>query len=253
MLNEKFDTLELLRLAIADREGNSRCRMTRSVVLGELAFLQPAASLWAGLLLQRVEVERVVVITPPIAVRERWIKSANPNIPKSDDKEWSQCISYTHGKVEFTDGQVKSGDFYRVRNILARLIEKAMIANRFRPTTLSGRVDKIAKGLAEVVLRGHIFGKGMCSKCAGVGKLEVYKDGKQDGIENCERCGATGKLPYTINEKIKIAGLIVAKSGYQERYLPYERVAESYVAEWNNQIRDQLARSFYFKDSPIAS
>jgi hypothetical protein len=62
MLVEKFDFLELLRLAIAN--GNGKGDVTKDVVLGEMALLSANARMWGELLLERVDFERIAVITP---------------------------------------------------------------------------------------------------------------------------------------------------------------------------------------------
>lgn len=246
MIYEKFDLIECLRLAIANG-GNKGSNMTKDIVLGELALLSPAAAMWAGLLLRGVELERIAIITPSEAQYEHRRSVYDWQY------EWDRFLSVIPGIVEFVRGPAKSADYYRVRNVLAKEIERAMIKNKFNPVNCRGQLDKVAKGLAEVVLKGHIFSKGMCAPCAGVGKFETFKDGKQDNIKRCERCDGTGKIPYTLKEKISIAGLTVSKSGYVERYAQYELIAESSIAEWNNQIRDRLARSFYYKDAPTTA
>lgn len=242
MIYEKFDLIECLRLAIANG-GNKGSNMTKDIVLGEMALLSPAAAMWAGLLLSGVELERIAIITPSEAQYEEKRSKYDWQF------EWDRFVSVTPGNVEFVRGPAKSADYYRVRNLLAGQIERAMIKNKFKPVNCRGQLLQVAKGLAEVVLKGHIFSKGMCAPCAGVGKFETFKDGKQDSIKRCDRCDGTGKIPYTLKEKIAIAGLQVSKSGYVERYAQYEIVGESCIAEWNNQIRDRLARSYYYKDA----
>lgn len=236
---ERFDFIEFLRLAIADSEGNSRSKITRSVVLGELGLLSEWPKMWAGLLVTHIAFERIAKITPAEAVFEKSSKC----LP--DQVQWRRCIGQKPGKVEFSTGAIRSADFYRLRNHIAGVIDRAMIKNNFRPSQKNGPTIRIAKKLAELVLLGHLFGKGMCAHCGGVGKHEVYEDGESAGINNCEHCNASGKIPYTINEKIKLMDLILSKSGYTERYAQYELIAESMVAQWNITIGQRLQRSFY--------
>ncbi|MFH6837106.1 hypothetical protein ACHRCE_19295, partial [Acinetobacter baumannii] len=67
----------------------------------------------------------------------------------------------------------------------------------------------------------------------------------------CDKCGGTGKRPYTLHEKITIAKLKASKSGYSERYEPYELIAEACIENWENSIRTSLARSFHFESEEI--
>ncbi|OTL32574.1 hypothetical protein B9X75_12895 [Acinetobacter pittii] len=53
-------------------------------------------------------------------------------------------------------------------------------------------------------------------------------------------------------EKITIAKLKVSKSGYSERYEPYELIAEACIENWENCIRNGLARSFHFEPDEIS-
>jgi hypothetical protein len=56
----------------------------------------------------------------------------------------------------------------------------------------------------------------MCAHCSGIGKHEVYESGESAGITKCTRCNGTGKIPYTINEKLKLMGLsAMHKSNYR--------------------------------------
>lgn len=63
MLVEKFDFIELLRLAIAQGKAEGK-KISKDVVLGELALLSPAAKLWATVLIEKVDFERIAIITP---------------------------------------------------------------------------------------------------------------------------------------------------------------------------------------------
>ncbi len=53
-------------------------------------------------------------------------------------------------------------------------------------------------------------------------------------------------------KKITIAKLKVSKSGYSERYEPYELIAEACIENWENTIRTSLARSFHFEPEEIS-
>ena len=236
---ERFDFIEFLRLAIADTEGNPRSKITRSVVLGELGLLPEWPKMWAGLLVAHVERERIATITPAEPLYDWYISKVYPEMG------WERFVGEKPGAVEFSKGAIRSADFYRIRNHIAGVIDRVMIKNNFRPSQKNGPTIRVAKKLAEMVLMSHLFGKGMCAHCGGVGKHEVYKDGESAGINNCERCNASGKIPYTINEKLGMMDLILSKSGYTERYAQYELIAESMVTQWNITIGQRLQRSFY--------
>lgn len=242
---EKFDFLEFLRLAIANAEGGPRSKITKSIVLGELALLPLRAGMWAGLLVQRVDFERIATITPPKVEYEPSTKCLPEQV------QWHRCIETKPGKVEITKGEIQGGDYYRVRNFLASQIHSVMVKSKFKPYNCKGDILPVAQGLADVVMRGHIFVKGMCAPCSGVGLFEIFEDNHSVGAKTCMRCSGTGKIPYTIDEKIKLAKLKIDKANYFRRYSAYERIAESFIAEWENQIRAQLARSFYTENKLI--
>lgn len=152
---ERFDFIEFLRLAIADTEGNSRSKITRSVVLGELGLLSHWPQMWAGLLVTHIEFERIAVIAPS---QKQFI----PMISRYGfNCEWKRRIADKPGTVKFEVGAIKAADFYRVRNHIAGVTERAMIKNGFQPSRKNGTVIKVAKQLAELVLLGHLHGKGM--------------------------------------------------------------------------------------------
>ncbi len=241
MLVEKFDFLEFLRLAIASGAGNGK-KISKDIVLGEIALLKPHARMWASLLVEKVDFERIAIITP---AEPKFIYKQSRYKPEYTIE---RRIADKPGKVEFKQGEISSGDFFRVRNILAGQIHKEMIKNNFKPNNCQGDLSNIAKGMAEVVLRGHLFVKAMCGACQGIGKLEVYnREGYPSGSKFCLKCEGTGKRPYTLNEKITISKLKVSKSGYSERYVKYELLGESIVAQWENEIRDRLSRAFHFE------
>lgn len=242
MLVEKFDFIELLRLAIAQSEGKGK--ITKSVVLGEIALLPLGARKWAELLIERVDFERITEVTEAKKIYETRI---------IDGKEVKKRIDEIPGKVEIKKGEIDSADFFRVRNVLAGKIHREMIKKNFKPNNCQGDLTNVAKGVAEVVLRGRLFTKAMCSHCQGLGKLELFNDkGYPDGSKFCEKCIGTGKRPYTLHEKITIAKLKVSKSGYSERYEPYELIAEACIENWENCIRNSLARSFHFEPEEIS-
>ncbi|EXB27870.1 hypothetical protein J537_0542 [Acinetobacter baumannii 1437282] len=242
MLIEKFDFLELLRLAIA--QSNGKGKITKDVVLGEIALMPAQAKKWAELLIERVDFERIALVTETKKIYETNIING---------KEVKKRIDEIPGKVEFKKGEINSADFFRVRNVLASKIHKEMIKKNFKPNNCQGDLTNVAKGIAEVVLRGRLFTKAMCSPCQGLGKIELFNDkGFPDGSKFCEKCGGSGKRPYTLHEKITIAKLNVTKSGYSERYAPYELIAEAAIENWEYCIRDNLARSFHFESSEIS-
>ncbi|MDX8160407.1 hypothetical protein [Acinetobacter pittii] len=241
MLVEKFDFIELLRLAIAQSEGKGK--ITKHVVLGEIALLPAGAKKWAELLLERVDFERIAEITETKKIYETRIING---------KESKKRIGEIPGKVEIKKGEINSADFFRVRNVLAGKIHREMIKKNFKPNNCQGDLSNVAKGIAEVVLRGRLFTKAMCGHCQGLGKLELFNEkGYPNGSKFCDKCSGTGKHPYTLHEKITIAKLKVSKSGYSERYEPYELIAEACIENWENSIRTSLARSFHFEPEEI--
>lgn len=241
MLVEKFDFLELLRLAIANGAGNGK-KISKDIVLGEIALLKPHARMWASLLVEKVDFERIAIITP---AEPQFIYKQSRYKPEYTIE---RRIADKPGKVEFKQGEISSGDFFRVRNLLAGKIHKEMIRNNFKPNNCQGDLSNIAKGIAEVVLRSHIFVKAMCGTCQGLGKLEIYNSkGFPAGAKFCIKCEGTGKRPYTLHEKITIAKLTVSKSGYKERYEKYELIAEACIAQWEDTIRNRIAKSFNFE------
>ncbi|EKU66811.1 MULTISPECIES: hypothetical protein [Acinetobacter] len=242
MLVEKFDFIELLRLAIAQSEGKGK--ITKHVVLGEIALLPAGAKKWAELLLERVDFERIAEITETKKIYETRIING---------KESKKRIGEIPGKVEIKKGEINSADFFRVRNVLAGKIHREMIKKNFKPNNCQGDLSNVAKGIAEVVLRGRLFTKAMCGHCQGLGKLELFNEkGYPSGSKFCDKCSGTGKRPYTLHEKITIAKLKVSKSGYSERYEPYELIAEACIENWENTIRTSLARSFHFEPEEIS-
>jgi len=240
MLVEKFDFLEFLRLAIANGAGNGK-KISKDIVLGEIALLKPHARMWASLLVEKVDFERIAIITP---AEPQFIYKQSRYKPEYTIE---RRIADKPGKVEFKQGEISSGDFFRVRNILAGQIHKEMIKNNFKPNNCQGELSNVAKGIAEVVLRGHIFVKAMCSTCQGLGKLEIYSEGFPVGGKFCIKCEGTGKRPYTLHEKITIAKLNLTKAGYKYSYEKYELIAESLIAQWEEAIRKRLAKSFNFE------
>lgn len=241
MLVDKFDFLEFLRLAIAAGSANGK-KISKEIVLGEIALMPRHTRMWACLLLEKVGFERIAIITPP--------KENTELVPSRYDfnRTWERRLPDTPGTVEFQQGDISSLDFFKVRNIIASTIHKEMIKKNFKPNNAQGDLTNIAKGLAEVVLRGHVLVKAMCGSCQGLGKLELFNSkGYPCGVKPCQKCEGTGKRPYTLNEKIIISKLKVSKSGYSERYAKYELLGESIVAQWENEIRDRLSRAFHFE------
>lgn len=241
MLVEKFDFLEFLRLAIVQGRGEGR-KISKDIVLGEIALMPKHTRMWACLLLERIDFERIAVITPAKEQYKTIVSKYKP------DYEWGRRIEDKPGTVKFEKGEIRSADFFRVRNILAAEIVKEMIKKKFKPNNVQGDLTNIAKGLAEVVLRGNLLVKAMCGGCQGLGKLEIFnQSGFPCGVKPCQKCEGTGKRPYTLHEKITIAHLTVSKSGYSERYLKFELLGESIVAQWENEIRGRLSRAFNFE------
>ncbi|MBL4076699.1 hypothetical protein, partial [Acinetobacter baumannii] len=231
-----------LRLAIAQSEGKGK--ITKHVVLGEIALLPAGAKKWAELLLERIDFERIAEITETKKIYETRIING---------KESKKRIGEIPGKVEIKKGEINSADFFRVRNVLAGKIHREMIKKNFKPNNCQGDLSNVAKGIAEVVLRGRLFTKAMCGHCQGLGKLELFNEkGYPSGSKFCDKCSGTGKRPYTLHEKITIAKLKVSKSGYSERYEPYELIAEACIENWENTIRTSLARSFHFEPEEIS-
>ncbi|MDH0032027.1 MULTISPECIES: hypothetical protein [Acinetobacter] len=239
MLVEKFDFIELLRLAIAN--GNGKGAVTKEVILGEIALLSTNARMWAEILLEKVDFERIAKITETKKIYETNIING---------REVKKRIDEIPGKVEIIKGKPASADFFRVRNKLAVKLHNEMVKNKFKPANFNGDLVRTAKGMAEIVLRGHLFVKAMCGGCQGIGKYELFYNGQPDGSKFCDKCGGSGKRPYTLNEKIDIAGLTLTKTNYLKSYQKYENFGESIVAQWENEIRSRISRSFRI-DLPI--
>ncbi|MDS7931864.1 hypothetical protein RMB13_20725 [Acinetobacter sp. V102_4] len=241
MLVEKFDFIELLRLAIAQGKAEGK-KISKDVVLGEIALMSPAARLWATVLVEKVDFERIAIITPAQKQTETFVSKYDFNF------ETERRIGDIPGKVEFVRGEIKSGDFFRARNKLAVKIHDEMIKKKFKPTNAQGDLTNLAKGIAEIILRSHVFVKAMCGSCQGLGKLEIFNSkGFPDGSKFCEKCSGTGKRPYTLNEKMNIAKITATKTAYIKSYQKYELYGESIVAQWENEIRGRIRRSFHFE------
>lgn len=167
MLVEKSDFIELLRLAIAQGKAEGK-KISKDVVLGELALLSPAAKLWATVLIEKVDFERIAIITPAQKQTETFYSKYDFNF------QTERRIEDIPGKVEFVRGEIKSGNFFRARNKLAVEIHKEMVKKKFTPTNAQGDLTNLAKGMAEIILRGHVFVKAMCGVCQGLGKIETF-------------------------------------------------------------------------------
>ncbi|MFW6511823.1 MULTISPECIES: hypothetical protein [Acinetobacter calcoaceticus/baumannii complex] len=241
MLVEKFDFIELLRLAIARGKAEGK-KISKDVVLGELALLSPAAKLWATVLIEKVDFERIAIITPAQKQTETFYSKYDFNF------QTERRIEDIPGKVEFVRGEIKSGNFFRARNKLAVEIHKEMVKKKFTPTNAQGDLTNLAKGMAEIILRGHVFVKAMCGVCQGLGKIETFGlNGFPNGAMFCGKCNGTGKRPYTLKEKMNIAGIDATKTAYIKSYQKFELFGESIVAEWENEIRARISRSFRFE------
>ncbi|MFX6548105.1 hypothetical protein ABTG59_18025 [Acinetobacter baumannii] len=241
MLVEKFDFIELLRLAIAQGKAEGK-KISKDVVLGELALLSPAAKLWATVLIEKVDFERIAIITPAQKQTETFYSKYDFNF------QTERRIEDIPGKVEFVRGEIKSGNFFRARNKLAVKIHDEMVKKKFTPTNSQGDLTNLAKGMAEIILRGHVFVKAMCGVCQGLGKIETFGlNGFPNGAMFCGKCNGTGKRPYTLKEKMNIAGIDATKTAYIKSYQKFELFGESIVAEWENEIRTRISRSFRFE------
>ncbi|MDC4643013.1 hypothetical protein ACT4WX_15790 [Acinetobacter baumannii] len=241
MLVEKFDFIELLRLAIAQGKAEGK-KISKDVVLGELALLSPPARLWATVLVEKVDFERIAIITPAQKQTETFYSKYDFNF------QTERRIEDIPGKVEFVRGEIKSGNFFRARNKLAVKIHQEMVKKKFTPTNAQGDLTNLAKGIAEVILRGHVFVKAMCGSCQGIGKIEIFNaKGNPEGSKFCEKCNGTGKRPYTLNEKMKLAGINATKTAYIKSYQKFELFGESIITEWENEIRKRIQRSFQFE------
>ncbi|ENW63046.1 hypothetical protein, partial [Acinetobacter baumannii] len=209
---------------------------------GELALLSPAAKLWATVLIEKVDFERIAIITPAQKQTETFYSKYDFNF------QTERRIEDIPGKVEFVRGEIKSGNFFRARNKLAVEIHKEMVKKKFTPTNAQGDLTNLAKGMAEIILRGHVFVKAMCGVCQGLGKIETFGlNGFPNGAMFCGKCNGTGKRPYTLKEKMNIAGIDATKTAYIKSYQKFELFGESIVAEWENEIRTRISRSFRFE------
>ncbi|EMH6104504.1 hypothetical protein R7404_003780, partial [Acinetobacter baumannii] len=137
MLVEKFDFIELLRLAIAQGKAEGK-KISKDVVLGELALLSPAAKLWATVLIEKVDFERIAIITPAQKQTETFYSKYDFNF------QTERRIEDIPGKVEFVRGEIKSGDFFRARNKLAVKIHEEMVKKKFTPTNAQGDLTNLA-------------------------------------------------------------------------------------------------------------
>lgn len=242
MLVEKFDFIEFLRLAIASGAANGK-KISKDIVLGELALMPKNTQMWACLLLEKVEFERIALITDAKKIYETQIINGN---------EVKKRIDEIPGKLKMTQGEISSTTFFKVRNIIASKIHKEMIKKNFKPNNAQGDLSNLAKGIAEAVLRGHIFVKAMCSTCQGLGRLELFNQENPFIVSKfCTKCDGSGRLPYTINEKMKVAKLSITKTAYLKSYSKYELIGESLIAQWMNEIRDKLMRAFRFEPSEV--
>lgn len=216
--------------------------LKRVVHIPSVFLICHAAKLWATVLIEKVDFERIAIITPAQKQTETFYSKYDFNF------QTERRIEDIPGKVEFVRGEIKSGDFFRARNKLAVKIHEEMVKKKFTPTNAQGDLTNLAKGIAEVVLRGHVFVKAMCGGCQGIGKLETFNSkGFSEGAKFCEKCNGTGKRPYTLNEKMKIAGIVATKTAYIKSYQKFELFGESIVAEWENEIRSRISRSFRFE------
>ncbi|HCW5919379.1 TPA: hypothetical protein OXR34_004166, partial [Acinetobacter baumannii] len=207
-----------------------------------LALLSPAAKLWATVLIEKVDFERIAIITPAQKQTETFYSKYDFNF------QTERRIEDIPGKVEFVRGEIKSGNFFRARNKLAVEIHKEMVKKKFTPTNAQGDLTNLAKGMAEIILRGHVFVKAMCGVCQGLGKIETFGlNGFPNGAMFCGKCNGTGKRPYTLKEKMNIAGIDATKTAYIKSYQKFELFGESIVAEWENEIRTRISRSFRFE------
>jgi len=128
---------------------------------------------------------------------------------------------------------VKSGDFYRVRNVLRGLIENQMVTSKVTPKTAT--IPQIANGLAGCALFQKVKAKGHCSICDGKGwNLFDHKPSK------CDACDGKGQSHYTLAERAKLAGLAIAKNNYQKTWEQFEQWGLSELCNWENDIRDKL-------------
>ncbi len=193
-------------------------------------------------MIEKVDFERIAIITPAQKQTETFYSKYDFNF------QTERRIEDIPGKVEFVRGEIKSGNFFRARNKLAVEIHKEMVKKKFTPTNAQGDLTNLAKGMAEIILRGHVFVKAMCGVCQGLGKIETFGlNGFPNGAMFCGKCNGTGKRPYTLKEKMNIAGIDATKTAYIKSYQKFELFGESIVAEWENEIRTRISRSFRFE------
>ncbi len=102
-------------------------KISKDVVLGELALLSPAAKLWATVLIEKVDFERIAIITPAQKQTETFYSKYDFNF------QTERRIEDIPGKVEFVRGEIKSGNFFRARNKLAVEIHKEMVKKKIYP------------------------------------------------------------------------------------------------------------------------
>lgn len=99
------------------------------MVLGEIALLSPRAKKWAELLLERVDFERIAVVTESRKIYETNIING---------KAVKKRIEDIPGRVEIKKGDISSAEFFKVRNLLAGKIHNEMIKKNFKPNNCQG-------------------------------------------------------------------------------------------------------------------
>ena len=128
---------------------------------------------------------------------------------------------------------VKSGDFYRVKNVLRRLVENELIASKVTPKTAT--IPQIADGLAGCALFQKVKAKGHCGTCDGKGWNLFDRAPKK-----CDVCDGKGQSHYSLTERAKLAGMKITAMGYSKTWERFEHWGLSELCNWENDIRDKL-------------
>ncbi len=218
--------------------GGKNSGITGLDVSGSLAGLPEHVQRYAFLLGEGLKVEsyyqfsypekpekQLQTVTSGKNVGAIYMKTPEVTKPKAESlKENTQLLGT----------KIKSGDFYRVRNALRRLVEKELIESKVTPKTAT--IPQIAQGLAGCALFQKVKAKGHCKQCIGQGWTKPL--GYVPAL--CSVCLGSGQAGYTLEERAKLSGMTITKVGYQKTWESFERWAVSELCDWENEIRNKL-------------
>ncbi len=137
-------------------------------------------------------------------------------------------------KPEPHEFHIRSGDFYRVRNSLRRIVEREMIKSKVTPKTAT--LPQMAQHIAEGALKQRLIAKGHCSACDGRGwRIKIGAE-----VGTCDKCKGDGQARYSLEEKIDLAGLDISKQNFSKTWRRFDFFAVSELHIWDERIRDRL-------------